>query len=92
MVMNPRVILADEPTGNLDSRTSQEVMTLFQELSRSGITIVLVTHESDIADYAARRIVMKDGQSLSDVRRAPHSAAGQFGAEDVVQPAAGGTK
>ena len=69
MVMNPRVILADEPTGNLDSRTSEEVMALFQELSRSGITIMLVTHEPDIAEYAARRIVMKDGQPLSDVQQ-----------------------
>ena len=66
MVMNPRVILADEPTGNLDSRTSREVMTLFQELSRAGITIILVTHEPDIAAYAAREIVLKDGQIVSD--------------------------
>ena len=66
MVMNPRVILADEPTGNLDSRTSKEVMALFQELSRSGITIILVTHELDIAAYAAREIVLKDGEIVSD--------------------------
>jgi putative ABC transport system ATP-binding protein len=65
-VMNPRVILADEPTGNLDSRTSKEVMALFQELSRGGITIILVTHESDIAAYARREIVLKDGQIVSD--------------------------
>src|SRR5580693_8921439 len=71
MVMNPRVILADEPTGNLDSRTSLEVMALFQELSRSGITIVLVTHEADIAEYAGRCLVLKDGEILSDVRREP---------------------
>jgi putative ABC transport system ATP-binding protein len=66
MVMNPRVILADEPTGNLDSRTSREVMLLFQELSRAGITIILVTHEPDIAVYAGREIVLKDGQIVSD--------------------------
>lgn len=66
MVMNPRVILADEPTGNLDSRTGKEVMALFQELSRAGITIILVTHEPDIAAYAAREIVLKDGQIVSD--------------------------
>ena len=65
MVMNPRVILADEPTGNLDSRTSKEVMALFQELSRAGITIILVTHEPDIAAYAAREIILKDGQIVS---------------------------
>jgi putative ABC transport system ATP-binding protein len=89
MVMNPRVILADEPTGNLDSRTSEEVMTLFQELSRSGITIVLVTHESDIADYAARRIVLRDGHILSDARRVPRGGAALPGSEAVAHPAAG---
>ena len=56
-----KVILADEPTGNLDSRTSIEVMALFQELGRAGITVVLVTHEPDIAAYAARVVVMQDG-------------------------------
>jgi len=66
MVMNPRLILADEPTGNLDSRTSKEVMALFQELNRGGITIILVTHEPDIAAYAGREIVLKDGQIVSD--------------------------
>ena len=66
MVMSPRLILADEPTGNLDSRTSKEVMALFQELSRGGITIILVTHEPDIAAYAEREIVLKDGQLMSD--------------------------
>ena len=74
MVMNPRVILADEPTGNLDSRTSMEVMALFQELSGAGITIVLVTHEPDIAEHAARNIVLKDGRILSDSRRVPRRA------------------
>jgi putative ABC transport system ATP-binding protein len=68
MVMNPRVILADEPTGNLDSRTSLEVMAIFQELSDAGITIVLVTHEPDIAEHAARCVVLKDGRILSDSR------------------------
>ncbi len=66
MVMNPRLILADEPTGNLDSRTSKEIMALFRELSRGGITILLVTHEPDIAAYAGREIVLKDGQIVSD--------------------------
>jgi putative ABC transport system ATP-binding protein len=71
LVMNPKVILADEPTGNLDSRTSLEVMGLFQELGRAGITIVLVTHEPDIAEYAARNIVLRDGRILSDAPRVP---------------------
>lgn len=70
IVMNPRIILADEPTGNLDSRSSAEIMGLIQKLSESGITVVLVTHESGIAEFASRRIVIKDGQILSDTRRA----------------------
>ncbi|MGC2164262.1 MAG: ABC transporter ATP-binding protein [Silvibacterium sp.] len=70
IVMNPRIILADEPTGNLDSRSSSEIMALIQRLSESGITVVLVTHEPDIAEFASRRIVIKDGQILSDIRRA----------------------
>jgi len=69
LVGRPRVILADEPTGNLDSRTSVEVMALFQELGRGGITVVLVTHEQDIAQYASRVVVMRDGLVKSDTRR-----------------------
>jgi putative ABC transport system ATP-binding protein len=71
LVGEPRLILADEPTGNLDSATSVEVMALLQELGRSGITVVLVTHEHDIAAHAARCITMKDGQVVSDVRQVP---------------------
>jgi putative ABC transport system ATP-binding protein len=74
LVMNPKVILADEPTGNLDSRTSMEVMALFQQLGRAGITIILVTHEPDIAEHAARNIVLRDGQILSDTLRVPRRA------------------
>jgi putative ABC transport system ATP-binding protein len=74
LVADPKVILADEPTGNLDSATSIEVMALFQELGRSGITVVLVTHEPDIAQYAARVIVMKDGHVMSDTRQTPVEA------------------
>ena len=69
LVMRPKLILADEPTGNLDSHTSMEIMTLLQELWRAGMTIVMVTHESDIAEYASRVVVMKDGRILSDTRR-----------------------
>ena len=74
LVNGPRVILADEPTGNLDSRTSVEVMALFQELGRSGITVVLVTHEPDVATYAGRVVVLKDGRLQSDRRQAPAPA------------------
>jgi putative ABC transport system ATP-binding protein len=70
LVNRPRIILADEPTGNLDSRTSIEVMALLQELGGTGITVVLVTHEPEIAAYADRTIVMKDGLVLSDERHA----------------------
>jgi putative ABC transport system ATP-binding protein len=87
LVTEPRVILADEPTGNLDSRTSVEVMALFQELGRSGITVVLVTHESDIAQYASRVIVMRDGHILSDERQTPRAAeVPPAGPEDEEDP------
>jgi putative ABC transport system ATP-binding protein len=71
LVGQPRVILADEPTGNLDSRTSVEVMALFQELRHEGITLVLVTHEPDIANHAGRVVVVKDGRIISDRRQQP---------------------
>jgi putative ABC transport system ATP-binding protein len=71
LVSRPRVILADEPTGNLDSRTSVEVMALFQELRHEGITLVLVTHEPDIASYAGRVVVVKDGRIISDRSQRP---------------------
>jgi len=70
LVGEPRLILADEPTGNLDSRTSAEVMTLLQGLSDSGLTVVLVTHEPEIAACAARVIRMQDGRVEGDERRA----------------------
>jgi putative ABC transport system ATP-binding protein len=66
LINDPEVLLADEPTGNLDSRTSVEVMEIFQRLNEKGITIVMVTHEADIAAYARRNIVMKDGLVRSD--------------------------
>lgn len=66
LVNDPEVLLADEPTGNLDSRTSVEVMDIFQQLNARGITIVMVTHEPDIASYARRNIMMRDGRVRSD--------------------------
>ncbi len=66
LVNEPAIILADEPTGNLDSRTSVDVMTVFQELNDQGITILLVTHEPDIAEYTKRIVVLRDGHIISD--------------------------
>lgn len=66
LVTEPSLILADEPTGNLDSRTSVEVMSLFQELNDEGVTILLVTHEHDIADYHKRVVEFRDGSILRD--------------------------
>ncbi len=66
LVNRPQLILADEPTGNLDSQTSEEIMRLFGELNGEGITIVLVTHESDIAAHAKRQVRFLDGQLVSD--------------------------
>jgi len=74
LVTRPRLIVADEPTGNLDSRTSIEIMALFQELGRSGITLLLVTHEPDIARYASRVVVMRDGRVQSDEQQTPLQA------------------
>jgi putative ABC transport system ATP-binding protein len=74
LVNRPRVILADEPTGNLDSRTSVDVMALFQELGRTGITVLLVTHEPDIAAYATRVVVMRDGLIRSDLKQSQKAA------------------
>jgi putative ABC transport system ATP-binding protein len=66
LVNEPRLILADEPTGNLDTRTSVEIMAILQRLNRRGITVVLVTHEDDIAQYASRIVVFRDGRLRAD--------------------------
>jgi len=66
LVNNPAIILADEPTGNLDSKTSSEIMALFEEIHKNGNTIILVTHEEDIAQYAHRIVRLKDGLVESD--------------------------
>lgn len=71
LVNDPAIILADEPTGNLDSKTSIEVITVFQQLNKKGITIILVTHEPDIAAYAKRIIELKDGAVIRDEVRTP---------------------
>jgi putative ABC transport system ATP-binding protein len=66
LVNNPSIVLADEPTGNLDSRTSVEVMEIFQKLNDNGITVILVTHEPDIAGFTKRQIVFRDGRIKTD--------------------------
>jgi len=89
LVTQPTLLLADEPTGNLDSRTTVEVMALFQELNDQGITILLVTHEPDVAQYARRIVEVRDGRILRDHpvadrrRAADDLAALNAGAPDV---------
>lgn len=91
LVNHPAILLADEPTGNLDTRTSLEVMSLFQELNRQGLTIILVTHESDIAGYARRKVVLQDGLKIKDqpveIRHdAAEDLAHYSGPTDPVEP------
>src|SRR5207245_8827089 len=78
LVNDPEVVLADEPTGNLDSRTSVEIMAIFQQLNERGITVIMVTHEQDIAAYARRNVIMRGGVILEDrpvARRANRAGA-----------------
>ena len=75
LVNQPQVLLADEPTGNLDSKTSIEVMGVFQKLNDQGITIVMVTHELDIAHYCKRNLIVRDGKVVNDIRVANRSIA-----------------
>lgn len=75
LVNEPELVLADEPTGNLDSRTSIEIMGLFQALNDAGISLVMVTHELDIAAYCKRIVVMRDGQVISDTANANRRSA-----------------
>ena len=74
LITSPSLLLADEPTGNLDTESSREIMSILEGLNRDGITVILVTHEADIAAYAHREILLKDGQVLSD--RATRPAPG----------------
>jgi putative ABC transport system ATP-binding protein len=70
LVTNPRIILADEPTGALDTATSFEIMELFRTLNNKGLTIILVTHEGEIAEYAHRKLSFRDGKLIKDTRKA----------------------
>ncbi len=78
LVTEPKVILADEPTGNLDSRTRLGVMALFQELWTEGLTVLFVTHDAEVARYASRVVVLRDGRIVSDERQASRSAARDY--------------
>ena len=80
LINEPEVLLADEPTGNLDSRTSVEIMAIFQQLNERGITVIMVTHEPDIAAYAKRNVMMRDGVILDD-----HVVSRQFDATSQLQ-------
>ena len=76
LVNNPQLLLADEPTGALDSKASDAIMQVFEGLNRQGITIVLVTHEPDVARHARRHILFRDGKVVEDVPQVPHVRAG----------------
>jgi putative ABC transport system ATP-binding protein len=78
LVNDPALILADEPTGALDSRTSLEIMVLLQQLNAAGMTIVMVTHESDIAAFGSRIITFRDGEIISDTPHTPDNAAAKL--------------
>jgi putative ABC transport system ATP-binding protein len=87
LVMGPAIVLADEPTGNLDSRSGEELMLLFQHLNREGVTLIIVTHDARVAQHATRIIEMRDGQVVSD-----RPVTDRLRAEDVLvtMPAPGG--
>jgi putative ABC transport system ATP-binding protein len=86
LVNNPQILLADEPTGALDSKMSDAIMQVFADLNRQGITIVLVTHEVDVARHARRRILFRDGRIVDDVAKAPDARAGPSSAFAGAQP------
>ncbi|MGD0089290.1 MAG: ABC transporter ATP-binding protein, partial [Planctomycetota bacterium] len=80
LVNSPRVLLADEPTGNLDTRTGLEILTLLQRLNRDGLTVVLITHELDVAACATRRLLLRDGHLIGDAVQTALDARTQLAA------------
>ncbi|HEX6370673.1 MAG TPA: ABC transporter ATP-binding protein [Longimicrobium sp.] len=87
LVTHPSIILADEPTGNLDSQTSEEIMGLFARLHEEGQTIIMVTHEPDIAAHAERVVTLRDGRIASDRQQEPTAAGTAWGTHPVVAEA-----
>lgn len=85
LVNKPQLILADEPTGALDTKTSEDIMRLLWELNHQGMTVVIVTHEPDIAAWARRRLVFRDGKIIEDVRQPGHGPAAPAGATAEVR-------
>ena len=83
LVNEPRLLLADEPTGALDSRTALEILALFQDLNREGVTVVLVTHDAEVARHARRLIRFRDGHLLSDIMQEPSDARAALAALDA---------
>lgn len=71
LVNDPAIIMADEPTGNLDSKSTKDVMDILVRLYKTGKTIILVTHEASVADYATRHVILADGRISQDLRRKP---------------------
>ena len=86
LVNQPRLLLADEPTGALDSRTALEILALFQDLNREGVTVVLVTHDAEVARHARRVVRFRDGHVIADISQEPADARAALAAHDSAAP------